>query len=422
MSSTEINARIMLSVALVILTVRLLSAVFARIRQPPVMGEIVGGILLGPSVLGLVAPAVESYVFPDPVTDRLRTLAQFGLVLFMFLVGLNLERGLLSGSGRTVAAVTAASAVVPFCLGVGFAVAVRPQFGGRAGPVPFTLFLGVAMAVTALPVLARILEDSGLLRERVGVLCLTSAAVNDVAAWNVVAIVLTIAGAAGTPLGLWGSAVCAPLFVVVMMLVVRPALRRWAEPPVWAVVVITVVSAWVGEQVGVHAVFSGFLAGVVMPRDGQRSQWLSERLGPLVTAFLLPVFFAVVGLQMHADTLGAAGLVLFGAATAVAVCGKLGGAALAARAAGEEWRDALTIGVLLNTRGITEIIILSTGLQLRIISPTAFTVMVLVALVTTMMAAPALAVLRRPSVAAAADPPLPQTCPQVIDPEASGRR
>lgn len=400
MSAAELNVRILLAVGVVIVAARAVAWVFGRWGQPRVLGEIVAGVLLGPSVLGLVLPAVEGYLFPTPVVDGLRTLSQFGLVLFMFLVGLEVDARELRGSGRTVTAVANASLVVPFVLALGFAAAVHPVFGAGVDPLPFCLFLGAAMAVTAFPVLARILQESGLAKERVGVLSLVCAAVNDVAAWIVVAVVIAIASASG-PGHAVISLVLGLVFVAVMFLVVRPLLRRWGEPPVWAVLAIAVLSAWIGEQIGVHAIIGGFLAGLVMPRRPEWQRSIADRIGGVVGALLLPIFFAVVGIATRVDQLTWAGLALLVGVAVVAIAGKLGGASVAARLAGESWRDSLTIGVLMNTRGITEIVILSTGLQLGLISPLVFTAMVLMALLTTAMAAPALRLVRRDRAVAA---------------------
>lgn len=400
MTSAELNIRILLAVGVVIIAVRAVAWVFGRWGQPRVLGEIVAGVLLGPSLLGLLLPGVEGYLFPTPVVDGLRTLAQFGLVLFMFLVGLELDVKELRGSGRTVTFVANASIAVPFALALGFAVLVHPVFGAGVDPVVFCLFLGAAMAVTAFPVLARILQESGLAKERIGVLSLVCAAVNDVAAWVVVAVVIAVAGAAGPGQAMLSLGL-AVVFVAAMLLVVRPLLRRWGEPPVWAVLAIAVLSAWVGEQIGVHAIIGGFLAGLVMPRRPEWQRWLADRVGIVVSNLLLPIFFAVVGLATRVDQFTWAGLALLAGVTAVAIAGKLGGASVAAKVAGESWRDSLTIGVLMNTRGITEIVILSTGLQLGFISTTVFTAMVLMALLTTLMAAPALKLVRRRTVSVA---------------------
>ncbi|WP_410643357.1 cation:proton antiporter [Amycolatopsis sp. lyj-346] len=406
MSAAELNVRLLLAVGIVIISVRAVGWLFGRIGQPRVMGEIVAGILLGPSVLGLVLPGVEQYLFPDGVVGGLRTVAQFGLVLFMFLIGLEMDVRALRGSGRTVAIVAQGSIVVPLLLAVGFAVLIYPEFGGGTKPLAFYLFFGAAMAVTAFPVLARLLVESGRARERTGVISLVCAAINDVTAWILVAIVVAVVGASGpaTALVTLGLTLA---FVAGMLLVVRPLLRSQGDPPVWAVIVVTLLSAWIAEEIGVHAIIGSFLAGLVMPRRPAWQEWLSDRISVVVTTLLLPIFFAVVGLSTRVDQLTMAGLFLVLAVTGVAVAGKLGGSAVAARLAGEDWGDSLKIGVLMNTRGITEIVILTTGLQLGVITSTVFTVMVLMALITTVMAAPALNLLERRS--AAARPPLENT-------------
>lgn len=393
MSEAVLNVRILLAVGVVIAVARAVAWLFGRWGQPPVLGEIVAGVLLGPSVLGFVLPAVEGYLFPAPVVDGLRTLSQFGLVLFVFLVGLEVDVRKLRGSGRTVTVVANASLGVPFALAVGFAASVHAVFGAGVAVLPFCLFLGAATAVTAFPVLARILQDFALANERVGVLSLVCAAVNDVAAWIVVAVVIAIASAS-EPNQAVVSLLLGVVFVALMLLLVRPLLAQWGEPPVWALITIAFLSAWIGEQIGVHAIIGGFLAGLVMPRRPEWQRAVTDRMSGVVDALLLPVFFAVVGIATRIDQLTVAGLALFAGVTAVAVVGKLGGASVAARLAGESWRDALTIGVLMNTRGITEIVILSTGLQLGLISSTVFTAMVLMALLTTLMAAPALRLVR----------------------------
>jgi Kef-type K+ transport system membrane component KefB len=407
LSPAELNAHMLLAVGVVILGVRAVGWLFGRLGQPKVMGEIVAGILLGPSVLGMLLPAVEGYLFSDPVVGGLRTIAQFGLVLFMFLVGLEMDVGKLRGSGRTVTIVAQASIAVPLLLAIGFAVLIHPRFGDGVNPLAFHLFFGAAMAVTAFPVLARLLVETGLARERVGVISLVCAAVNDLVAWILVAIVIAVSSANGPGRAL-ASLGLALVFVAGMLLVVRPLMRRWGEPPVWAVLFVTLISAWIAEQIGVHAIIGSFLAGLVMPRRAEWQQWLHDRISVLVGNLLLPIFFVVVGLSTRVDQLTWAGLLLLLGVTAVAIAGKFGGSTLAARAAGEQWRDALTIGVLMNTRGITEIVILTTGLQLGIISPTVFTVMVLMALITTVMAAPVLTFIKRGAGGAAVPAPEPE--------------
>jgi Kef-type K+ transport system membrane component KefB len=389
MSVAEINVRMLLAVAVVIIGVRAVGWLVGRVGQPRVLGEIAAGIVLGPSLLGLLVPGAVEYLFATPVVSGLRTLSQLGLVLFMFLIGIDVDAAELRGAGRTVAAVSQASVAVPAVLAFGLAIAIEPTFGSGTGWLGFSLFLAAAMSVTAFPVLARILRESGLSGTRVGTISLLSAAVNDVVAWLLVAVVVAVVGSAG-PGDVVVTAVLAAGYAAAMVLLVRPLLARMGRPPIWVVLVVAVLSAWTSEQIGIHAIFGAFVAGLVMPADPRWRQAVRARLDPVVSNLLLPVFFVVVGLSTRVDQLTGAGFALLGVVVAVAVTGKVGGAALAARAAGESWSDAFTLGVLMNSRGVTEIVILTVGLDLGVITSTVFTVMVLMALVTTVMTAPLL--------------------------------
>ncbi|MDN5851926.1 MAG: cation:proton antiporter [Actinomycetia bacterium] len=391
MTVAEVNVRLLLTVAVVIVAVRAVGWLVARAGQPYVIGEIAAGVLLGPSLLGLVAPEVSGYLFPDLVVDGLRLLAQFGIVLFLFLIGLHLDLPSLRGSGRTVTVVAHASIIVPFALAAGLAALAHPTFGAGTGRVAFSVFLGSAMAVTALPVLARLLAETGLATNRLGVIALACAAVNDVVAWCLVALVAASTNSS-RPSGALITIALALVFLAVMVLIVRPLLARLPNLPVWVVLVTALGCAWLGEQIGVHAIIGAFTAGAVMPR---RRGWQDRVRGDLdvvVRTLLLPAFFVVAGLATRVDTLTGPAWLLLAVAVAVAVAGKLGAVALAARLAGETWRDATTLGILMNTRGLTELVILSLGLQLGVIDITVYTVMVLVALITTFMAAPLLTV------------------------------
>jgi Kef-type K+ transport system membrane component KefB len=396
----ELTARIFLAVAVVILAARVVGAAFSRIRQPKVMGEIVAGILLGPSLVGLVAPEVTTYLFPPEVTGVLEAMAQFGLIFFMFLIGMELDLGLVRGSGGAALLVAHASMVVPFSLGVALAVALHP-LAGNGEFTGFALFLGAAMAITAFPVLARILTDTGLYRTRLGVLSLTSAAVGDLTAWCVLAAVVAVVKSSG-PGDAVRTVVLSVAFVALLLVVVRPAVARLAEvherrgrlnPPLMAGLLVgLLVASWATEQIGIHAIFGAFMLGVVMPRSRALVGEITEKLEDVTVLFLLPIFFAVVGLSTRFGLLDQPALWATAAAVVVlAVVGKLGGTLVAARAAGEGWRSSVGLGLLMNTRGLTEIVILTVGRSLGVISPALFTIMVIMALVTTFMATPLLA-------------------------------
>jgi Kef-type K+ transport system membrane component KefB len=405
--------KVLLSAGLVIATVRAFGWLLHRLHQPRVIGEIVAGIVLGPSVLGLVWPEAMRFLFPADVIDAFRVLAQFGLVLFMFLVGLELNLLSLRGEGRKTTAISVTSVVFPFVLGVAAAFLLYPEFGNGEGALAFHLFIGAAVSVTAFPVLARLLQEAGMFHTRIGAIAITCAAINDVLAWCLLAGVVAVAAATGP------TSVAIPLalslgFVLLMFKVVKPLLARWEPPGLWLVLVITFVSAWTTEQLHLHAIFGAFVAGAVMPRNEQWQRSIHLRLDATVSTFVLPIFFVVIGLATRVDGLGSWHLIgVLGLVTAVAVVGKLGGVTLAARAAGEPWAGAVTLGVLMNTRGLTELVILAVGLQLGVINTELFTIMVLMAVITTVVTAPFLRWLSRSDAVSAADPPAGAPAPRI---------
>jgi Kef-type K+ transport system membrane component KefB len=413
MSTVDPKVWTLLALAVIVLAVRAVGFLVSRIGQPRVIGEIIAGILLGPSLLGLVAPSVSDYVFPPPVVTALGVLAQVGLVLFMFMIGLELDFERLRGHGARLATVAGASIVVPFALAIGLALVLYRGYGGGEQKLVFCLFIGAAMAITAFPVLARLLKESGLAGTRVGTLSLVSAAVNDVVAWCVLAFVIALSRSTGPGDGL--RTIVLAIAFVAAMLVVRALLAKLHDVPIWLALVVALVAAWAADWAGIHVIFGGFMAGVVMPR---RPQWLNsvhERLDLIVTSLLLPVFFVMTGLSTHVEALRTAGV--WGVVVlviVVATAGKFGGTALAARATGERWTDACTLGVLMNTRGLTELVVLSVGLQMEIITPTVFTVMVLMALVTTLMAPPLLRLIERRTA-----PPAPAERSETLEPAAA---
>ena len=397
----ELTARMFLAVAVVIVAARVVGAAFARIRQPKVMGEIVAGILLGPSLVGLLAPDLTSYLFPPEVTAVLQVMAQFGLIFFMFLIGMELDVRLVRGSGHAAVLVSHVSIVLPFSLGVAVSVVLHPMLGG-GDYTGFALFMGAAMAITAFPVLARILTDTGLYRTRLGALAISCAAVDDVTAWCILAGVVAVVKSSG-PLDAVRTVVLSAGFVAVLLLVVRPLVGRLVavrdrrgrlNPPVMAGLLVAILlAAWTTEEIGIHAIFGAFMLGVVMPRSRDLVAEITEKLEDVTVLLLLPIFFAVVGLStrfglLDQPALWAVAVVVVG----LAVLGKLGGTILAARASAESWRSSVGLGLLMNTRGLTEIVILTVGRSLGVISPALFTIMVIMALVTTFMATPLLAI------------------------------
>ncbi len=395
----ELLSRVLLAVAVIIVAARLLGTAFRRIGQPRVIGEIVAGILLGPSLVGLLFPNVTGFLFPAAVTDVLAVLSQFGLIFFMFLIGLELDHKLIRGSGHTAVLISHYSIVVPLVLGMGAALLVYPLVasGNFTG---FALFMGAAMAITAFPVLARILTDTGVYKTRLGALAITCAAVDDVTAWCILAIVVAIVRSAG-PVDAITTIGLSLLFIVVMVAVVRPLAARLlvdrkGRGPLNATVMSFLIaglflSAWATEMIGIHAIFGAFMFGAMLPRDRGIATRIIGRLEDITVLFLLPVFFAVVGLSTRIGLVTGGELwLLTGLIVVIAIIGKVGGSVVAGLAAGETLRSSTILGVLMNSRGITEIVILTVGRELGVISPALFTIMVIMALVTTFMTTPLL--------------------------------
>ncbi len=387
-------------IVVVVVAARLCGRLSARIGQPKVIGEIVAGILLGPSLLGWVAPAVSARLFPPTSLETLKLLAEVGVLLFMFVVGLELDLDSLRGRAHTAVLVSHASILFPCLLGVALSLGLY----GRLAPagvrfVPFALFLGVAMSITAFPVLARILEERGLSRTPLGSAAITCAAVDDITAWSLLAVVVAIAKAEG--LASSGLVVLMTVaFVGLMWFGIGPMARKiirrgTTDVPsknVLAFVLLVLIgSALTTERIGIHALFGAFLAGVVMPRDPVFRAAMVARLEEISAILFLPLFFAFTGLRTQIGLLDSAeSWLLCLAVIAVATIGKLGGTMAAARLSGMGTLDAFSLGALMNTRGLMELIVLNVGYELGILSPRIFAMMVLMALVTTFSTAPLL--------------------------------
>ncbi|MBW8797270.1 MAG: cation:proton antiporter [Streptomyces sp.] len=397
---------LLVAVPVVILACRAGAQLLRRFGQPPVVGEILVGILFGPSLLGWLWPGGQAWLFPQSALPYIGVLGNIGLLVFMFLVGLELDLKSLRGNSRTAVAVSQAGIALPLVLGTLLALGMYGDFAPPGvGKLPFVLFIAVSMSITAFPVLARILTDRGLYRTRVGALAMASAAVDDVSAWCLLAAVVAVTKSS-SPLEALTTAGYALVFAAVMVLVVRPLLARWAARAErrYADGVVLVVlfsglslAACATDRIGVHALFGAFLFGVVTPRGSRRIEATAARMRAFAVPVLLPLFFVSTGLKTDVGLLGGSGTqwLWAGAVLAVAVVGKWGGSTLAARLSGRDWRDSMSLGALMNCRGLTELIVLNIGLGLGVIGPELFTVLVLMALLTTAMTTPALTRIRK---------------------------
>lgn len=400
-------ALVLVQIAAILLLSRVMGVLFARLRQPQVVGEMLAGIMLGPSLLGWLA--TPNPLFPPESLSYLHILSQLGVVLFLFLVGLEFDPALVRGRGKQAAAISVGSIALPFALGFGLTYLIRDAFDPTRQRALFAsaLFLGAAISVTAFPVLARILSERDLTRTRVGLLSVTAAAANDVLAWTMLALVVAFApgdnagnGTLDPLLPLW-KLLATAAYAAVMVLLIRPLLRRvdavyerqgrLSQDVIAVIFLLILASAAATDYIGVHALFGAFVAGAVMPKGSRFVRHLSEKLEDVTVVFLLPVFFAYVGLQtdvrtiLSPDYLGTAMLIV-----GVACAGKIIGASVPAWLLGSHPREALAVGVLMNTRGLMELIILTIGLSIGVISNAVYGMMVVMAMVTTAMTTPLL--------------------------------
>lgn len=381
---------------------RLIGWLFRKIHQPRVIGEMVAGILLGPSLFGWLAPGLHETLFTAASLGYLSALSYIGLLLFMFLVGLELDLTHLRELGRAAIVTSQVSIILPFVFGSLFALYLYPRLSDPSvNVVGFVLFMGAAMSVTAFPVLARILTEHNMLRTRIGSVAITCAAVDDVTAWCILAGIIVIVRSSSSALPLWLMLTGLVGFVLLMLFVVRRAVvplkslyqkRGSLTADTIAIVLLLVLtSSLITESLGVHALFGAFLAGVVMPRHPGLSRELSQKFEAVVVVLLLPLYFALTGLRSSFFLIAGARMWFYAAAIIVlAVAGKWGGSMISARMNGMTWRESAAVGVLLNTRGLVELVILNIGLDLGVLSPALFSMMVLMALVTTLMTTPLL--------------------------------
>ena len=390
---------ILIALAAVITTGMVLAKLFAYIGQPPVIGEVIAGIVLGPSLIG---PELSALILPRAAAPTLGVISQLGVILYMFIIGLELHSDKLKERAPALVAISQTSIVVPFMLGAILSLYIYPRLSTQDVPfASFALFLGVAMSITAFPVLARILSDTKLTRTELGVVALSCAATGDVAAWCLLAFVVGVAQAEiGDGLMVAGGTL---VYLTVMVLVAKPLLGRlvatWQgeqlpRSAVAFVCVALLLSSLATEAIGIHAIFGAFVLGAVIPAHSVVARVFTRQLGPIVTVLFLPAFFAYTGMSTRIDLVsGWEQWLICGLIILLATAGKLGGTFIAARVTGHGWRQSAALGTLMNTRGLMELIVLNIGLELHIISPTLFSMMVLMAVVTTMMTSPLLRLL-----------------------------
>jgi len=393
----DLTLHVLLAIGVVVVACQIVARIMVRFGQPPVIGEVLAGILLGPSLLGRLAPGLENVIFPVSARPALGVIAQLGVVLYMFVVGLEFDPSSLRKRAAPFIVVSQVSIVLPFILGIGLAYSLYPAFSPPGVQfLPFALFMGIAMSITAFPVLARILTDRGLSRTELGVAALTCAAVDDVTAWCLLAIVVGVSRA--TLSGAVVSAILAVAFIAFMFVVMRPIVARLvrrredvSEATVAWTLAGLLASAVTAEMIGIHAIFGAFIYGAILPADSPVARQLRLERTPILTILFLPVFFALTGLRTEIGLMSSAsqwGICL--AIIALAIIGKFGGSVLAGRAVGLPWGFAARLGVLMNTRGLMELVVLNVGMDIGVISPALFTMMVIMAIVTTAMSGPLL--------------------------------
>ncbi|HEX2028606.1 MAG TPA: cation:proton antiporter [Nitriliruptorales bacterium] len=402
-SAAKILPHLLLAAIVILITCRLVGGLLKKVHQPHVIGEIIAGIMLGPSLLGKVWPAGFDFLFPIELMTYLDVLANLGLIFYMFLVGLELDFNLIRGRGHAAIWVSHSSIIAPFIMGVALSLWLYPVLGSGGRFSAFALFMGAAMAITAFPVLARILTDRGLYKTQLGTVALTVGAVDDITAWSMLAVIITIARATGVLSSLITIGI-ALLFTLFTIYAVRPLMlrvsqhyeRRGKMSGTFLAVLFILLIFWalVTDKLQIHVIFGAFLFGAIMPHDAKFVQAITQKLEDFSVIFLLPFFFTFSGIRTNIFAIGTSPrmwlmtLVIL----AVAIAGKWGGSKLAARFAGLSWREAGALGVLVNCRGLTELIILNIGLQLLVLPSTAFAMMVIMAVVTTLMTEPALTI------------------------------
>jgi Kef-type K+ transport system membrane component KefB len=381
---------------------RLTGSLFRKFGQPRVVGEMFAGILLGPSLLGWIAPGISAYLFPPASLGFLNALAQIGVVVFMFLVGLGINPKELKNHGHAAVLTSHVSITMPFVLAAFLALYLYPRLSDDSVTfTSFALFMGSAMSVTAFPVLARILIERGHLQSRLGTVAIASAAVDDVTGWCILAYIVVLTRAAHSGTSIWVTVGGIIIFALIMVYGVQRLLggleasyRQWgglSENRLAFMMLMVFTASLCTERLGLHLLFGAFMMGAIMPKEPKFVQYILDRFETVTVTLLLPLFFAFTGLRTNIALVKGPEMWMYcGLIVLVATVGKLGGSTLAAWLTGMPLREAAGLGTLMNTRGLMELVILDIGLDIKVISPALFSMMVVMALMTTFMATPLL--------------------------------
>jgi Kef-type K+ transport system membrane component KefB len=394
-------AILLLQIIVIITFARIIGFIFKKIGQPVVIGEILAGIIMGPSLIGLFFPQINHFLFPASSLGTLQFLSQIGLILFMFIIGMELDLKAIGKQAYGAVIISHASIIIPYTLGMGLAYFLYTQYAPAGiSFLSFSLFMGITMSITAFPVLARILQEKGLTKSTLGAMALTCAAADDLTAWCILAAVIALVKS-GSALSAIYTISLAILYILVMLKLIRPMLERLGNiyshkekmrtAIIASLFIMLIISSYITSVIGIHALFGAFIAGVIMPSSFSFRKIVIDKIEDVSIVLLLPLFFVITGLRTQIGLLNEAHLwITFGWILLVALTGKFGGSALAAKMVGQSWKDSLSIGVLMNTRGLMQLIVLNIGYDLGILSPHIFAMMVLMALVTTFMTGPSL--------------------------------
>ncbi|SHF31670.1 cation:proton antiporter [Chryseobacterium takakiae] len=394
-------ALLLAQIVTIILVARLFGWICIKIKQPSVIGEMIAGIVLGPSLVGMYFPEFSAFLFPKESLGNLQFLSQIGLILFMYIVGMELDLSVLRKKAHDAVVISHASIIIPFALGVGLSYFIYREFAPDGIQfTSFALFIAIAMSITAFPVLARIVQERNLQKTKLGTVVITCAAADDITAWCILAAVIAIVKAGSFASSIY-VILMAIAYVFLMIKIVRPFLKRIGDlqagkntinKPMVAIFFLTLIlSAYTTEVIGIHALFGAFMAGAIMPENTKFRTMFIEKIEDVALVLLLPLFFVFTGLRTQIGLLNDGHLwITAGFIILTAVVGKFAGSTLTAKFLGINWKESLTIGALMNTRGLMELIVLNIGYDLGVLSPEIFAMMVIMALFTTFMTGPAL--------------------------------